>query len=82
MGYSKKNYKTGAELKAIPAGNDGLPKLPKEVRNNMGYMKAGGEKLLNQMTYGGASMDMSDKLVNSMRYGGATTYSGPKKTKK
>ncbi len=82
MGYSKKNYKTGAELKDIPAGNKGLTKLPKEVRNNMGYMKAGGEKLLNQMTYGGASMDMSDKLVNSMRYGGATTYSGPKKTKK
>jgi len=48
MGYGKvKKYKAGAELKAIPAGNDGLPKLPKEVRNNMGYMKTGGEKLLN-----------------------------------
>lgn len=45
-----------------------------------GY-KNGGEKLLTKMTYGGASMDMSDKLVKTMRYGGSTTYSGPKKKK-
>ena len=29
-------------LKPIPAGNKGLPKLPKEVRNNMGFLKGGG----------------------------------------
>jgi hypothetical protein len=29
-------------LKPIPAGNKGLPKLPKTVRNNMGFLKAGG----------------------------------------
>ena len=29
-------------LKPIPAGNKGLPKLPKAVRNNMGFLKAGG----------------------------------------
>lgn len=80
MGYGKKKYKTGAELKAIPAGNDGLPKLSKEVRNNMGYMQAGGEKLLSKMTYGGG-IDMSDKLVKAMQLG-SEVYSGPKKAKK
>ena len=29
-------------LKPIPKGNKGLPKLPKEVRNKMGFMKDGG----------------------------------------
>ena len=29
------------KLKPIPAGNKGLPKLPKEVRNNMGFLKGG-----------------------------------------
>ena len=32
----------GDTLKAIPEGNKGLPKLPKEVRNEMGFMQAGG----------------------------------------
>ena len=27
------------KLKPVPAGNKGLPKLPKEVRNNMGFLK-------------------------------------------
>jgi hypothetical protein len=29
-------------LKPIPKGNKGLPKLPKKVRNKMGFMKDGG----------------------------------------
>ena len=29
-------------LKPIPEGNEGLPKLDKEVRNKMGFMKDGG----------------------------------------
>ena len=29
-------------LKKIPKGNKGLPKLPTEVRNKMGFMKDGG----------------------------------------
>ena len=29
-------------LKDIPPGNKGLPKLPKAVRNNMGFKKSGG----------------------------------------
>ena len=35
-------HKAGGNLKPIPAGNKGLPKLPKEVRNKMGFMKDGG----------------------------------------
>lgn len=148
-------------MKKIPKGNKGLAKLPKAVRNKMGYMKNGGstsedqkytklnyrkdgsvkkykeiskksfdrkskrysnqegsntvgtsssklqqvisgrnpnksvsrrpasmmnggEKLLNKMTYGGASMDMSDPMVKRMRMGGNTpnTYSGNPTTKK
>ena len=30
------------ELKSVPAGNKGLPKLPKEVRNRIGFLKDGG----------------------------------------
>ena len=29
-------------LKPIPKGNKGLPKLPKKVRNKMGFLKKGG----------------------------------------
>jgi len=40
------NYATGGSvqdnLKPVPAANKGLSKLPKEVRNKMGYMKKGG----------------------------------------
>ena len=30
------------KLKPVPAANKGLPKLPKKVRNNMGFLKDGG----------------------------------------
>lgn len=33
----------GGPLRPIPAGNKGLPNLPKPVRNKMGYMKRGGK---------------------------------------
>ena len=29
-------------MKAVPKGNKGLAKLPKTVRNKMGFMKRGG----------------------------------------
>jgi hypothetical protein len=78
-----KKYKSGGDLKSVPADKKGLAKLPTEVRNKMGYMKNGGEKMLNKMTYGGGSMDMSEPMVKRMRMGGDTsnTYSGPKKKK-
>ncbi len=34
--------KDGGMLKAVPADNKGLKKLPTKVRNKMGYMKSGG----------------------------------------
>ena len=43
----------GASLKKVPSDNKGLGKLPKKVRNKMGYMKKGG-KVDDKMMYGGA----------------------------
>lgn len=60
-------YGKGGSYKPVPTGNKGLGMLPTDVRNKMGYMMHGGEKLLTKMTYGGASMDMSDPLVETMR---------------
>ena len=34
--------KGGQALKKVPEGNKGLPKLPKAIRNKMGYMNTGG----------------------------------------
>ncbi len=87
--------------KIDPKKQPGLAALKKEapgVVKDMGYMKAGGEKLLAKMTYGGG-IDMSEKFVKAMRYGaekygygkekmgmggqsGRRVYSGPKKRKK
>ena len=42
--YSKRpGKKMGGSLKAVPADNKGLKKLPTEVRNKMGFMKKGGK---------------------------------------
>ena len=40
QGYNQ--YGKGGAVKQIPEGNKGLAKLPKAVRNKMGYMKDGG----------------------------------------
>ena len=68
-------------MKKVPKGNKGLAKLPTAVRNKMGYMKCGGEKLLTKMTYGGAYSDMTEPMVMRMRMGGST-HSGKSTTKK
>ena len=39
-GYNQ--YGKGGSVKQIPKNNKGLAKLPKTVRNQMGYMKDGG----------------------------------------
>jgi hypothetical protein len=42
-------------LKPIPAGNKGLPKLDKTVRNKMGFMMKGGSALeTGSYKYGGS----------------------------
>ena len=60
-------------LKDIPPENKGLPKLPKEVRNKMGFKKKGGTMKM----MGGGSMNMMPrKLMNKggvARGGGAAT---------
>lgn len=43
-------YNVGGQLKPIPEGNKGLPKLPEEVRNRMGYMDNGGMAEEKQMS--------------------------------
>lgn len=41
-GKKPKKMAGGGDLKEVPEDNPGLSKLPTEVRNKMGYMKAGG----------------------------------------
>ena len=75
------NVEADVDAKMKKGGEKGAKALMAALKSK-GY-KNGGEKLLTKMTYGGASMDMSDQLVNKMRMGGSTanTYSGPKKKK-
>jgi hypothetical protein len=40
-GAAKTLFKEGGQLKPIPEDNKGLPNLPTEVRNKMGFMKSG-----------------------------------------
>ena len=45
----------GGSLKAVPEGNKGLKKLPKAVRNKMGYMQKGGScRGMGKATRGGS----------------------------
>tara|TARA_R100000315_G_C5220784_1_gene132682 strand:+ start:308 stop:1039 length:732 start_codon:yes stop_codon:yes gene_type:complete len=46
-GMKKKKMSKGGSLKPVPSGNKGkgLSKLPKAVRNKMGYKQAGGERI-------------------------------------
>ena len=74
-------------MKPIPKGNKGLPKLPKKVRNDMGFLQMGGmmpteERKINPTTgmtmkYGGmptgkARTGHMDMRKNGMFYGGMT----------
>ena len=47
---SKKN---GGSLKKVPTGNKGLKKLPKKVRNKMGFHKSGGRVGMGKALRGG-----------------------------
>ena len=42
-GFAAGGDSSDSNLKPIPADNKGLPKLPESVRNEMGYMQAGGD---------------------------------------
>jgi len=54
----KPGKKDGGMLKAVPADNKGLKKLPTKVRNKMGYMKAGGMAKKKMMGGGMAKKKM------------------------
>ena len=47
---SKKN---GGSLKKVPSGNKGHKKLPKKVRNKMGFHKSGGRVGMGKALRGG-----------------------------
>lgn len=55
-------------MKKVPAGKkyNGLRGLPTAVRNKMGYMRAGGEKLLMKA---GGMLDLVEMAADKMRYG-------------
>ena len=54
-------------MKAIPKGNKGLAKLPKAVRNKMGYMKRGGA--VKKMNTGGVSTTKPKPRPNTNKSG-------------
>ena len=72
MGGKYKGAKKKAEggemsLKPIPAENKGLPKLPKKVRNKMGFMRTGGSVTMVQGRGCGAMMDSKRKKTRVPR---------------
>jgi hypothetical protein len=60
-GAKKKAAGGEMSLKPIPADNKGLPKLPKKVRNKMGFMQAGGAVKMVQARGCGAMMQSKRK---------------------
>ena len=54
-------------LKPIPADNKGLPKLPKKVRNKMGFMREGGPVMMVQGRGCGAMMQSKRKKTRVPR---------------
>ena len=60
-GAKKKAAGGEMSLKPIPADNKGLPKLPKRVRNKMGFMRAGGAVKMVQGRGCGAMMQSKRK---------------------
>ena len=63
-GMMKKYEEGGKALKEVDSSkNPGLSKLPKEVRNKMGYMEKGGKAKMPKMMYGG-------KMKMKMKHGG------------
>tara|TARA_R110000822_G_scaffold149347_2_gene288412 strand:- start:32 stop:430 length:399 start_codon:yes stop_codon:yes gene_type:complete len=70
---AKRYAKYGKEFKDVPASNPGLAKLPKEVRNKMGYAKKGKEMMYGHG--GGMGMDMKKYMYNGQSVPGMYTNS-------
>ena len=56
-----------SKLKPIPTDNKGLRKLPKKVRNKMGFMRNGGEVMMVQGRGCGAMMQSKRKKTRVPR---------------
>jgi len=67
VGRPPKKKAHGGSLKAAPAGNAGLGKLPTEVRNNMGYMAYGGK--VKKMGTGGSTCKGMGAAVRGGNFG-------------
>ena len=55
-------------LSPIPDSNKGLPKLPKGVRNAMGYMQAGGQTLPEGVTEKDGVYTFSERVMDGATY--------------
>jgi len=55
-------------LASIPDSNKGLPKLPKGVRNAMGYMQAGGQTLPKGVTEKDGVYTFSERVMDGNTY--------------
>ena len=62
-GAAKTLFKEGGPLKQIPEGNEGLSKLPTDVRNKMGFMKSGKKPKITKK-----QNKMYKKIVKDMLY--------------
>jgi hypothetical protein len=67
-----KGYSKGGSLKKPTEDQKGLKKLPEDVRNNMGYMKAGGM----MKTKGGMKAGGMMKTKGGMKAGGMMKTKG------
>ena len=64
--YKNKGGIMEKSLKPIPAGNKGLPNLPKKVRNQIGFMNNGGT-VKSFVARGCGAIDPSRKKKTKMR---------------
>jgi len=55
-------------LSPIPGSNKGLPKLPKSVRNKMGYMQSGGQTLPEGVTEKDGVYYFSERVMDGSTY--------------
>jgi len=55
-------------LSPIPGDNKGLPKLPKSVRNKMGYMQSGGQTLPEGVTEKDGVYYFSERVMDGATY--------------
>ena len=76
VGRPAKKYNKGGALKAVPSGNKGLGKLPKDVRNKMGYMKGGGKAYMPKYIIGGVLGKVAGSVLGGKKKGGAGKSGG------